>query len=93
MTTKIEVTVNVSPDGFLGYDPDAIAKIDQDASRSIYCDAVRKEVSKCYPELDLTFEFRDATHAYEGDIEDNVRAGLTDIESEIYDAGMFWVDK
>jgi len=92
MTTKIEVTVNVSPDGFLGYDPDAIAKIDADASFSAYCSKVRAEAAECYPELDLTFEFRDATYAYEGDIEDDVRDGLTDIESNIYDAGMFWVE-
>jgi hypothetical protein len=93
MTEKIEITIGEDLDGFLGYDSDAIALVDIDASKQKYCDMLRAEILKIYPDLNINFNWDGQTYLDDPEDIDIAQWELEDIEQKVYNSGEFWVYK
>lgn len=93
MSEKIEITIGEYLDGFLGYDSDTIALVDIEASQKKYCDILRVEIRKIYPNLDVNFVWGGQTHLDDLEDVDIAQWELDSIEEEVYNNGEFWVYK
>ena len=96
MTEKIEITFGEDLDGFLGYDADAIALVDIEASKDAYEQAVRKAIAESYPELGVNFAWGDDSNFSDAEYADpdtyaDIQSVLEEIAERIYSLQQFWV--
>ena len=94
MTEKQKITIGEDLDGFLGYDSDAIAQIDIEASQANYETNLCKAIHEWYPDLVIEFAWGGSSNysGFEGD-EDELQSDLEMFEDRVYNLQDFWVNK
>ena len=99
MSQKFEITIAQDTDGFLGYDPEAIAQIDIEASKEAYEKQLTQKINKYYPDLIITIEWDGSRSTYTWPMEDepetykDLQDDLEWITEEVYNSQKFWVTK
>ena len=102
MNKTFEITIGEDLDGFLGYDSEAIAQIDVEASQEAYETAVAKQVFEMYPEIKKVHfawggnsNWADWQYAQEKPVQaaDEMQWDLEAIEERVYNGQDFWVMK
>lgn len=100
---NVEITVKNDDEGFLGNDPQAIAKINVEKSISNYETQLRRELQAAFPGATITLEYGgysgksvyvsiDLENVQEIN-EDEISDEVDEIVGRIYDRGTFWQDK
>jgi hypothetical protein len=96
----VEITVKNDDEGFLGNDPDAIAKINVNKSVNNYEAELRAALAEAFPGATITLEYApysgksvivssDPQRGYEID-EGEISDEVSEIVGRIYDRGTFW---
>ena len=80
-------------DGFLGYDSDAVAQIDIEASQAAYEEALKKRILEYYPDTEIEFAWGGNSYYDDFDYPEDIQTDVEMWTEQIYNMQSFWVMK
>jgi len=92
MNTKTLV-IGEDLDGFLGYDSEAISKIDVEASKEKYEEMLSKKIKEFYSDIEIKFNWDGESDYYDFDDPEEIQTDLEWMEDVVYNSQDFWVMK